>query len=288
VSISRRRNPAIEALRGFALPAGLVPAAGERPAPTSPAPRRRPWPWAATLLLHGLILAAILFVRARPELTEDQAPASVDVVLDHGGHSQTTAPPAPVHGPPLPAQSAPPPPPPKAQPAPSPKPAPPLPRAHSAPPVHSAPPAPHYAVMQGMSFGQASPLMPQPPQPNFPHAMNFNPPQSDAQAVAGPELTIKGHIGADWQAALNKWVNEHKYYPQAAAEQNQQGDVEIEFTVDRQGNITGLHLLSGSGSVFLDQAWLGLFRGVQLPPFPPGTKDDHITVDATMHYIIEN
>ncbi|WP_298283108.1 energy transducer TonB, partial [Acidocella sp.] len=171
-------------------------------------------------------------------------------------------------------------------------PAPPLPKLHNAAPARPAParaaPTPRYTVMQGMSFGQPSPLMPQPPQPHFPHAMNFSPPESDAQAVAGPELTIKGNIGADWQAALDKWVNEHKYYPQAAAEQNQQGDVEIEFTVDRQGNITGLHLLSGSGSVFLDQAWLGLFRGAQLPPFPPGTKDGHITVDATMHYILEN
>uniref|UniRef100_UPI002617E260 hypothetical protein n=1 Tax=Acidocella sp. TaxID=50710 RepID=UPI002617E260 len=106
MSISRRRRPAIEALRGFALPAALVPLAGERPAPTSPDPRRRPWPWAATLAMHALILAAFLFVRTRPELTEDQAPSSVDVVLDKGGQSQTTAPPAPLHGPASPAQAA--------------------------------------------------------------------------------------------------------------------------------------------------------------------------------------
>jgi protein TonB len=113
-------------------------------------------------------------------------------------------------------------------------------------------------------------------------------PQSDAQAATAPDVTIKGDAGPDWDAALNKWVNAHKYYPQAAAEQGQQGDVQIEFTVDRAGNVTGLHMLSGSGSPFLDQAWLGLFQGAQLPPFPANAKDNHVTVDATMHFQLIN
>jgi protein TonB len=133
--------------------------------------------------------------------------------------------------------------------------------------------------MNGMSYGN-----PSPPLPNARQAMNLSLPMSDSQAVLAPELAIKGDIGADWDAELTKWVNDHKYYPQAAAEQNQQGNVQIEFTVDRAGNVTGLHLLNGSGSPFLDQAWLGLFQDNTLPAFPPGTKADHVTVDATMHF----
>ena len=62
----------------------------------------------------------------------------------------------------------------------------------------------------------------------------------------------------------------HKYYPQAAEEQGQQGSVEIEFTVDRKGNVTGLHLLNGSGSPFLDQAWLGHVRAEPVAALPAG------------------
>ena len=156
------------------------------------------------------------------------------------------------------------------------------------PPPQPHPPQPHPALphhyammMNGMSYGSPSPLTPAPPAHR---ALNLDLPQSDMQATAGMQLEVKGEIGADWMSALNDWVNAHKYYPQAAAEQGQQGSVQIEFTVDRQGNVTGLHMLSSSGYNFLDLAWLGMFQGVQLPPFPPGTTSDHITVDATMQY----
>ena len=162
--------------------------------------------------------------------------------------------------------------------------APPMPQPTRPPPPHPRPRTPpqRYLVMNNMSFG--NPAQPAPPMPHARQALSLNLPQSDAQAVNAPEVSIKGDVGADWQAELSRWVNDHKYYPQAAAEQGQQGDVRIEFTVDRQGNVTGLRLLSGSGSTFLDQAWLGLFQQNQLPPFPAGTKADHVTVDATMHF----
>jgi len=137
-------------------------------------------------------------------------------------------------------------------------------------------------MMSGMSYGSSPSNLAAAPSQH--RALNLDMPQSDAQAVSGPQLTVKGDIGADWMSALNDWVNAHKYYPQAAAEQGQQGSVQIEFTVDRHGNVTGLHMLSSSGYNFLDLAWLGMFQGVQLPPFPPGTTSDHITVDATMQY----
>lgn len=243
-------------------------------------------------------MVLLLFAR-QPPPQEQEPPSGVSVVFDNGGEAQTTAPPAPRQGPSAVAQTPPP-----AAPPPS---APPqvetnlnmplspfgtmqsTPQAPSAPqprPVPQPRPkrvqTPKYIVMNNMSYG--TPASPSPALPRAQRGMNLSLPQSDAQAANAPELTIKGDIGADWQAELNQWVEEHKYYPQAALEQNQQGSVEIEFTVDRAGNVTGLHLLNGSGSPFLDQAWLGLFAQNQLPSFPPGTKSDHVTIDATMHY----
>lgn len=262
-------------------------------------PRARRWPWwawVAAVLLHLLVLGLALFLRPKPLPQDLTAPPGISMVFDKGGAAQTMAPPAKLHGPPQPAQAPtapPPPPPPQAPEQPQVNldvptnmladlpPPPPHPVPHPRPHPHPAPPK-HYAMMlNGMSYGSPSPLTPAPPAKR---ALNLDLPQSDAQAVFGPELTVKGDVGADWGAALSKWVNAHKYYPQAAAEQNQQGNVEIEFTVDRHGNVSKLHMLNGSGSPFLDQAWLGLFQGAQLPPFPPGTKADHTVVDATMHF----
>jgi protein TonB len=269
-------------------------AAGEHLA--APPPRRRlhPWAWVAALLLHLAVIAFVLLFGWPRQPQEEQSPPGVAVVFDKGGTPQTVAPPAPRQGPPQPAQAAMP----AAPPPPSPQsqaevnlnmPPMPLGSVQSAPQAQPQPrqvthprPAPpqKYVVMNNMSYSGH----PSPPMPRAKSAMNLDLAQSDAQAVNAPELTIKGEIGADWRAALDKWVNQHKYYPQAALEQDQQGSVEIEFTVDRAGNVTGLHLLRGSGSPFLDQAWQGLFAQNQLPPFPTGTKSNHVTVDATMHF----
>ncbi len=148
-------------------------------------------------------------------------------------------------------------------------------------PVERPAPPQKYVVMNDMSYGN-----PSPPMPNARRGLNLSLAQSDAQAVNAPELSIRGDVGADWGAELNKWVNDHKYYPEAAIEQSQQGDVEVEFTVDRAGHVTGVHLLGSSGSTFLDQAWFRLFSENRLPPFPPGSKSNTIKVDATMHYQI--
>ncbi len=254
------------------------------------------------MALHAAVIAALLVgVKPRPPLEAD-SPPGVSVVFDNGGAAQATAPAHQMTGPPELAQAPPPAsaPPAASQPevrldmpemsemplatlpAPAPQPAPALP-ATPAPrnPGRNARPAPHYTVMNNLSFGQ-----PAPPVPFARRALNLDLSAADQDAMNGPELTVKGDAGADWNAALDRWVEAHKYYPDSAIAQNQQGNVRIHFTVDRQGNVSGLKLTDGSGSVFLDQAWLGLFQGARLPPFPPGAKDDKVTVDATMHYIL--
>ncbi len=266
--------------------------------------RRNPWAWGAALLLHALVIAAALLVRVRTP-PEPQSPPGVSVVFDSEGTGpQTTAPQSPLHGPPQPAEAPKPPPPPPAAPAqptpnpdatevqvpdmpltalpnPPPIPAPPPRPAHAAHPHRAAPPQ-KYVFLNGMSYGNPSPAAPA--APPAPRGLKLNMPTSDAQAATASDFSVKGNAGADWDAALTKWVQEHAYYPQAAIEQNQEGTATVEFTVDRQGHVTGLRLLDSAGSPFLDQAWEQLFRDNTLPPFPPDAKDDHVTVRYTVHY----
>ncbi len=143
-------------------------------------------------------------------------------------------------------------------------------------------PAPsHYQVMNTLSFGN-----PSPPMPNAKHGLNLQLSQSDLNALDQPEITVQGQIGEDWMSGFNKWVNDHTYYPQAAAEQGLQGTSTIEFDVHRDGSVTGLHLLKSAGSPFLDQAWLGIFAQNNVPAFPPGTKSNTIHITAALHYEI--
>ena len=85
---------------------------------------------------------------------------------------------------------------------------------------------------------------------------------------------------------FGKWVEARKYYPDVAAEMGQQGTAGIVLVVARDGRVKSVRLVEDSGSPFLNQAWVGMFRNVQVPPFAPGAKDDEVTIHATMRYIL--
>jgi periplasmic protein TonB len=277
-------------------------AAQDRLAAPEGRPRWHPWAWGAALLLHVLAIAIVLLVRSRPPVQEGQSPPGVSVVFDNGGTApEAPAPPVVRQGPPHPAvappTATPPPPPPQAQAEvnlnmpqnplaelPSAPQAQPTPQQKQPARPHPRPALPqHYMMMDGMSYGTPA-TSKAAPSPTHGKAMNLSLPQNDTQAVTGNDFAVRGNAGADWGAALTKWVSEHAYYPQAAIEQHQQGTAEVEFTVDRHGHVTGLRLLHSADSTFLDQAWELLFTDNQLPPFPADAKDDHVIVDYTVHY----
>jgi protein TonB len=290
------RRPATTPRTEQAAISDLTLTAGAPLAPP-PQPRRwRPWYGAAAALLHVLVIAALLYsYRRQPPQQEALNNTGVSVVFQPGASTPETPRQAQI---PTPAASPPPPPPTPApnqpQPevnlnlpemalAPLPQPAPqPRPQTEARRAPTRAAPARHYMVMNNMSFGAPAPPT-QEPSKN----LDLSLPESDAQAVNTPELQIQGQVGADWEAGFNKWVYAHLYYPDAAAEQGQQGTVTVEFTAHRDGSVTGLHMTDSSGSPFLDQAWEGIFGQNQLPPFPPGGSDTlHIT--ATVHYYIDH
>ncbi len=274
----------------------LTAAAGDHLVPPVKTRRWRPWHWAAAALLHIAVIALLLHAYRRPPQQEALSQTGISVVYQPGAQSNITPRQAPI---PAPAEAPPPaaPPPPQTaqtQPevnlnlpetalAPLPEPIPqPQPQTPPVPRARTRPAPPHqYMVMNNLSFGH-----PSPPARFANKDLNLSLPQSDAQAVNTPELQIEGQAGADWEAGFNKWVYAHLYYPDAAAEQNQEGTVTVEFTAHRDGSVTGLHMTDSSGSPFLDQAWLGIFAENQLPPFPPGGSDT-LHIKATVHYYIE-
>jgi TonB family protein len=135
-------------------------------------------------------------------------------------------------------------------------------------------------VMNGLSFSGGGN-----PSSGFTHGMNLTLPQSE-QPGSDSDLSVQGDVGSNWMAELEEWVNQRKYYPELAGEMNQQGTVVIRFSVDRAGHVSHLEMVSPTGHALLDQAWLGLFRGADLPPRPHDGRSDIATITASMHFEI--
>ena len=272
---------------------------------------RRRWVLPASLLAHAVILALLILTIHRRPPPEVYVPPGIALVF-RGGATKAAAPKAPRRGPPQRAQApAPPPMPPPAVPRiANPAPVPPLPP-HPTPPRVSALPAPSPPAPAVLAMplpppaAPPAPALPAPPRPKLPGAIVMNrfsfgtrarsaPPsrglnlslsRSDLNPL-GPSITFKGKVGQGWESAFSAWVERHKYYPRAAGEMGQQGDVTVHLVVGRNGHVRLLRLLKSSGAPLLDMAWFGLFRDARLPPFPPGTKASSISIDATMHFFI--
>ncbi len=94
------------------------------------------------------------------------------------------------------------------------------------------------------------------------------------------------NASADWNRGLMQYWLQHRYYPQQAAENGDQGSVTIELTVARTGAVESVRVLSTSGSQWLDMAAMGTFRGGHLPPFTDEMRQDRITFPVPITYYL--
>ncbi len=92
--------------------------------------------------------------------------------------------------------------------------------------------------------------------------------------------------GPDWLNELHAWWERHSYYPRGAREAGEQGTLRLHLVVNHDGFVTAARLTAQSGSVWLDQGTLSLFRDAHLPPLPPQTEKLEIPVDLTIRYTL--
>jgi len=177
-----------------------------------------------------------------------------------------------------------------------------LPLPAPAPPQFAAPPRPPPAPPRPRP---APAPAPSPFSLSAPSQYSFGtPPPSARQATRSPPLAMgpaapsatqsfgqfaevtKGHVDPSWMSRLHDWWLRNGYYPEAAARMGQDGRVKLEIVVDRSGRVKNLELLRRSGSQWLDLGAQGVFRNAQLPPFPPNSSDDEITLTLTINYVL--
>ena len=209
----------------------------------------------------------------------------------------TPAPPMPAPAPSPPQVATAPVPPPEPPPG-RPSPAPPPP--HSPPPAISAlplpPPAPPGAPAPPPAPPRVAPLdlTNRPPvrlgeaQPAAPRrGLDLRP----GATLPGPgddqNLRVRGaQAGPDWRNAFRQWLEQNLRYPREAAELGEQGPVTVRIVTGADGRVRGVELRTPSRSIFLNYYSQAVFRGRTLPPFPPGTAEEQVTIDLTINYIL--
>ena len=115
--------------------------------------------------------------------------------------------------------------------------------------------------------------------------------EQQQQAVGGQTLGLGGASAsganedtlARYKGVIHSRIQRLYQYPPQARLRNQQGTVEITFTVDAQGNIADFRISSSSGSALLDRAAERLFSRLRLPQPEPSIVDqlNALTVPVT-------
>jgi protein TonB len=88
---------------------------------------------------------------------------------------------------------------------------------------------------------------------------------------------------ATWKRLLIAQLERHKRYPSQA--RGKVGEAQLEFTVDRAGNVLTSRVVHSSGSEALDAAALALISSAAPLPIPPaGLPDDLLSIIVPIRY----
>jgi protein TonB len=102
---------------------------------------------------------------------------------------------------------------------------------------------------------------------------------------AVPHVSSPGADG-DYLELLSEYVETHKFYPERAASNGEDGVAVIRATIARDGTVKDVHLVESSGSRDLDIAWIGLFRNQRLAPFPDDMREQQRDFTLSMDYVL--
>lgn len=224
---------------------------------------------ATVLAVHAVLIGVVLWWQTRPAPPPLPMPAEA-VMVEMA--PLPTAPPAPPSelppGPPQQEQR-------KAQPKPQPEPKP-----EPAPQRHEAEVALPQQVQQQASEDNANVDVEQtsaPPSVQAPTGSQY----AAQQTLSGATFQAT----ASWQSQLLGHLEHFRRYPRAAIRRRQQGTVQVQFSIDRKGNVLSVSLAHGSGHTPLDSEALATVRRASpLPPPPDDIPGDPVMITTPVDF----
>jgi protein TonB len=96
-------------------------------------------------------------------------------------------------------------------------------------------------------------------------------PHAAAHRAARQPAVAIGGVASAFQSELLAHIEQYRLYPTAAVPGRLEGVVQVLFAMDRDGEVTGVWVKTGSGYDVLDEAAMKtVWRAEPLPPIPPG------------------
>ena len=117
--------------------------------------------------------------------------------------------------------------------------------------------------------------------------LTMAPPRVDAKeepVAAAPSPGTSAAVAraqAAWEKALVSHLNRFKRYPDMARARSNQGDVAVQFTIDRTGSLVASRIVRSSGSSALDEEALAVLQRASPLPAPPAQVSG-ATFDLTL------
>ncbi|WP_151669963.1 energy transducer TonB [Nitrincola schmidtii] len=90
---------------------------------------------------------------------------------------------------------------------------------------------------------------------------------------------------ANYYAQLSRYLAQHKRYPMAARRQRREGVAEVEFTINRQGQVLSSRIVRSSGHAMLDQEVLEMLtRAAPMPGFPSSINQNQLIITLPVSF----
>ncbi len=92
-------------------------------------------------------------------------------------------------------------------------------------------------------------------------------------------------VSGDYDARLVAWVESHREDIQALLKGAELGTATLSLRIARDGHVTQMHLISSSGSILLNAAWVTFYRDFKPPPLGADVEGEDYPVNYTLDYV---
>jgi protein TonB len=112
---------------------------------------------------------------------------------------------------------------------------------------------------------------------------------SEAEAEGGSPLEpgVTDDIRAAYQKQLRELIERHKQYPLLARRGRQQGQVVVEFDINRTGELSSARVARSSGHSLLDRSALKAVHAVGRFPEPPAMLQENRRYQISISFLLE-